>query len=149
MTQPFRLTAIIEREDEGFVLFSALNSTLPVKALQSKRPERIWWKRFLYSSRRPIHLKSRGVSAAKSSLRRSRFLLGRLRVLSGNEVCRILERNGFVAVRQGGSHRIMQRQIEGTTITVSVPLHDTLKRGTLASIIRQSGLARAYFETGG
>lgn len=73
--------------------------------------------------------------------------MGRLRVLSGDEVCRILERNGFVAVRQRGSHRIMQKRIEDTTITVPVPLHDPLKRGTLMSIVRQSGLSREHFET--
>ena len=44
--------------------------------------------------------------------------MGKLRALPGNEVCRILERNGFVAARQSGSHRIMQKRIEGTTITV-------------------------------
>ncbi|MGA2197990.1 MAG: type II toxin-antitoxin system HicA family toxin [Bryobacteraceae bacterium] len=75
--------------------------------------------------------------------------MGKLRALPGNEVCRILERNGFVAARQSGSHRIMQKRIEGTTITVPVPLHDALKRGTLSSIIRQSELPRARFETGG
>jgi predicted RNA binding protein YcfA (HicA-like mRNA interferase family) len=74
--------------------------------------------------------------------------LGKLRVLSGDEVCRILEGNGFVAVRQRGSHRILQKRVEGSTITVPVPLHDALKRGTLSSIIRQSGLPRALFEIG-
>jgi predicted RNA binding protein YcfA (HicA-like mRNA interferase family) len=74
--------------------------------------------------------------------------LGKLRVLSGVEVCQILEANGFAAVRQRGSHRIMQKRIEESTITVPVPLHDPVKRGTLASIIRQSELPRALFETG-
>ena len=73
--------------------------------------------------------------------------MGRLRVLSGSEVCKILEGHGFVAVRQRGSHRMMQLQAEGTTITVPVPLHDPLRRGTLQSIIRQSGLEKALFET--
>jgi predicted RNA binding protein YcfA (HicA-like mRNA interferase family) len=40
----------------------------------------------------------------------------------------------------------MQLQAEGTTITVPVPLHDPLRRGTLQSIIRQSGLEKALFE---
>jgi predicted RNA binding protein YcfA (HicA-like mRNA interferase family) len=40
----------------------------------------------------------------------------------------------------------MQLQTEGTTITVPVPLHDPLMRGTLLSIIRQSGLDRSLFE---
>jgi predicted RNA binding protein YcfA (HicA-like mRNA interferase family) len=50
-------------------------------------------------------------------------------------------------VRQRGSHRIMQLQTEGTTITVPVPLHDPLRRGTLMSIIRQSGLDKSPFES--
>ena len=42
---------------------------------------------------------------------------------------------------------IMQKLLLGTTITVPVPLHDSVKRGTLSSIIRQSGLPKAFFET--
>lgn len=72
--------------------------------------------------------------------------MGKLRVLSGSEACKILEAHGFVAVRQRGSHRIMQLQTGGTTITVPVPLHDSLRRGTLQSIIRQSGLVKSLFE---
>ncbi len=41
----------------------------------------------------------------------------------------------------------MQSKAAGTTITVPVPLHDTLRRGTLQSIIRQSGLPKSLFET--
>jgi predicted RNA binding protein YcfA (HicA-like mRNA interferase family) len=47
--------------------------------------------------------------------------LGKLRVLSGREVCKILEQNSFVQVRQRGSHIIMQLQIEDSTVTVPVP----------------------------
>jgi len=73
--------------------------------------------------------------------------LGRLRVLSGPEVCQILEQNGFVSVRQRGSHRIMQKRLETTTITVPVPLHNPVRRGTLLSIIRQSELPKSAFES--
>jgi predicted RNA binding protein YcfA (HicA-like mRNA interferase family) len=72
--------------------------------------------------------------------------LGRLRVFSGSEICKILEQHGFELARQRGSHRIMQKRLEGTTITVPVPLHDPVRRGTLLSIIRQSGLAKSLFE---
>jgi len=34
--------------------------------------------------------------------------LGKVRVLSGREVCRILAQNGFEEVRQRGSHIVMQ-----------------------------------------
>ena len=72
--------------------------------------------------------------------------MGRLRVLSGREVCKILAAHGFVQVRHRGSHIIMQKKIEGSTITVPVPDHDELRIGTLQSIVRQSGLSRALFE---
>lgn len=72
--------------------------------------------------------------------------MGRLRVLSGAEVCKLLEQNGFTRVRQKGSHAVMQRRLDDTTITVPVPLHRELRRGTLRAIIRQSQLPRSLFE---
>ncbi len=73
--------------------------------------------------------------------------MARLRVLSGDEVCAILTRHGFVEVHRRGSHVVMQRRAEGTTTTVPVPDHNELRTGTLLSIIRQSGLPRSLFET--
>jgi predicted RNA binding protein YcfA (HicA-like mRNA interferase family) len=73
--------------------------------------------------------------------------LGKLRVLSGSEVCKILEAAGFSAVRQRGSHIVMQKRSGNTTTTVPVPDHAELKTGTLSSIVRQSGLERSLFET--
>lgn len=72
--------------------------------------------------------------------------MGKLRVLSGRDVCRILEAEGFTEVRHRGSHIVMQRRVGNTTTTVPVPDHKELKVGTLSSIIRQSGLARSMFE---
>ena len=72
--------------------------------------------------------------------------MGRLRVLSGREACRILSQNGFKEVRRRGSHVVMQKRSEGTTVTVPVPDHAELRTGTLQSIIRQSGLSRNLFE---
>ena len=72
--------------------------------------------------------------------------MGRLRVLSGREVCRILQQHGFVEVRQRGSHIVMQRRTDTGSITVPIPDHRELAIGTLLSIIRQSGVPRAEFE---
>lgn len=72
--------------------------------------------------------------------------MSKLRVLSGKEVCKILEKHGFVNIRQKGSHVIMQKRVDGTTITVPVPNHSEIKIGTLQSIIRQSRLTRETFE---
>ncbi|MGA7913560.1 MAG: type II toxin-antitoxin system HicA family toxin [Candidatus Dormiibacterota bacterium] len=74
--------------------------------------------------------------------------MGRLRRLSGRQVCRILGENGFVEVRRRGSHIVMQLRLEDSTRTVPVPDHDELRTGTLLSIIRQSQLARKLFESG-
>jgi predicted RNA binding protein YcfA (HicA-like mRNA interferase family) len=73
--------------------------------------------------------------------------LGKLRVLSGKQVCNILSQHGFVEVRQKGSHIVMQKHLSNTTITVPVPNHSELKIGTLQSIIRQSGIAKSEFES--
>ena len=67
-------------------------------------------------------------------------------MLSGREVCQILEGQGFSAVRQRGSHIVMQQRAGSTTTTVPVPDHSELTFGTLSSIIRQSGVARSLFE---
>lgn len=74
------------------------------------------------------------------------MLLGKLRILSGKEVCRILAKYGFQQIRQKGSHIIMQKTLENGTITVPIPNHDTIKIGTLQSIIRQSQIPRKEFE---
>jgi len=73
--------------------------------------------------------------------------LSKLKVLSGREVCKILQKYGFKEVRKKGSHIVMQKQIGKNTITVPVPDHKEIKKGTLMSIIRQSGLPREEFET--
>ena len=73
--------------------------------------------------------------------------MGRLRVLSGREVCQILAQQSFVEVRRRGSHLAMQKRAADSTVTVPVPDHAELRTGTLLSIIRQSGLPRRLFET--
>lgn len=83
---------------------------------------------------------------AKYSLPVWRLQLGKLRVLSAQQLCQILEQQGFIKVRQRGSHIIMQKRTEDSTITVPVPNYSEIRIGTLQSIIRQSGLPRTLFE---
>ena len=70
----------------------------------------------------------------------------KLPTLSGREAIAVLEKNGFSKVRQRGSHIVMQKALQDTTITVPVPDHKELRIGTLRSIIRQSQLPRSAFE---
>lgn len=72
--------------------------------------------------------------------------MGKLRRLSGSEVCRILADQGFTQIRQRGSHIVMQRRTSESTTTVPIPNHTELRIGTLVAIIRQSGLPRYLFE---
>jgi predicted RNA binding protein YcfA (HicA-like mRNA interferase family) len=57
--------------------------------------------------------------------------------LSGDEVVKLLAAQGFVFRKGKGTHKI-GRHSDGRTTTV--PLHKELKRGTLASIERQTGV---------
>ncbi len=66
----------------------------------------------------------------------------KLPVLSGREVCRILQKQGFIEIRRKGSHIVMQKTTSDTTITIPVPDHKELRIGTLQSIIRQSSSSK-------
>ncbi|OGU55713.1 MAG: hypothetical protein A2V66_13830 [Ignavibacteria bacterium RBG_13_36_8] len=72
--------------------------------------------------------------------------MGKLRILSGKQICQILERYEFEIVGEKGSHIVMQKKIESSSITVPIPNHKEIKIGTLKSIIRQSRIPASEFE---
>jgi predicted RNA binding protein YcfA (HicA-like mRNA interferase family) len=61
--------------------------------------------------------------------------LARLRVFPGRELCRLLEEHGFVELRQRGSHIVMQKRVEESTVTVPVPNHPEIRSGTQVAVI--------------
>ncbi len=63
---------------------------------------------------------------------------------SGKDLVRFLERQGFVVIRIRGSHHFLERGDARTC----VPVHgnETLKIGTLRSILRDIGLSPTEFE---
>ena len=65
----------------------------------------------------------------------------KLPVLSGGDIVKALERLGFAAVRQRGSHVVMRKGGAGTV----VPQHREVKLGTLAGILRQAQVAADDF----
>lgn len=73
-----------------------------------------------------------------------RWLVANLPRPSGREMLRFLERLGFTVVRVRGSHHVLQRGDEHTTI----PVHgnETLKIGTLRSILRDVRLSPSEFQ---
>jgi predicted RNA binding protein YcfA (HicA-like mRNA interferase family) len=69
-----------------------------------------------------------------------------LPVVNGRQVIRALMKAGFVLDRITGSHHVlMHPQDPRRTVTVPVHAGRDLKRGTLRSIIRQSGFTVEEF----
>ena len=68
-----------------------------------------------------------------------------LPVISGREAVKALSRAGFRVVRQRGSHVRLEKRTEEGLIKLTVPLHKSLKKGTLRRIIKDSGLTVQEF----
>jgi predicted RNA binding protein YcfA (HicA-like mRNA interferase family) len=64
-------------------------------------------------------------------------------VMSGREVVRVFEKHGWEVARQRGSHIIMVRS--GQNVTLSIPDHKEVAKGTLRSLIRAAGLTVQEF----
>ena len=69
----------------------------------------------------------------------------KLPVISGKEALKALERAGFVVVRQRGSHVRIKKVTSDKVIKMTIPLHETLDRGTLKSILRNADLTVEEF----
>lgn len=66
-----------------------------------------------------------------------------LPTLSGRDVVKAYTKDGWVLVRQRGSHMILVK--EGYMATLSVPDHREVAKGTLRSLIRASELSVQEF----
>jgi len=71
--------------------------------------------------------------------------MGKLPVLSGREVIKILNKIGYEPTRQKGSHIILVKKTSGSKTALVVPDHKEVDPGTLIEIIRQAGLKRDDF----
>ena len=60
--------------------------------------------------------------------------------LSYHEIVRALQRDGWVVVRQRGSHIRLQKHLGEQTLKLTVPTHRTVKRTTLRVILKQAQL---------
>lgn len=66
-----------------------------------------------------------------------------LPVVSGRLVVRAFEKDGWIMVRQRGSHMALVKT--GFPATLIVPDHKEVARGTLRSLIRDSGITVEKF----
>ncbi len=69
----------------------------------------------------------------------------KLPVVSGEDVIKALHKAGFRVVRQKGSHVRMEKRTDEGVVKVTVPLHRSLKKGTLRIILKQAGLSVEEF----
>lgn len=59
-------------------------------------------------------------------------------ILNGRKIQKAFERLGWAKVRQTGSHIIMTKS--GEVVTLSIPDHNPVAKGTLRTLIRLAGL---------
>ena len=62
----------------------------------------------------------------------------KLRSVSGKEIVKFFEKEGFEFYRQKGSHIVLVRKIEDEKQVLVIPNHDELDRGMTYGIFKQS-----------
>ena len=65
----------------------------------------------------------------------------KLPIVSGLDIVKVLSKLGYLHKRTSGSHAILQKETSSGNITIPVPLHKELAKGTLKSIMRQANLS--------
>ena len=65
--------------------------------------------------------------------------------LSYIRIIQALQRDGWTIVRQRGSHIRLQKRIGFELLKVTVPAHRSVKRSTLAHILKQTRIELEYF----
>jgi len=63
-----------------------------------------------------------------------------------DQVIRALQRNGWVVVRQKGSHIRLQKHTSTETLKLTVHAHQPIKRSTLSHILKQAKLTVEEFD---
>jgi len=61
--------------------------------------------------------------------------------LNYDKVIKALQRDGWVIVRQKGSHIRLQKHIGNEVLKIIVPAHKPIKRSTLSHILKQARIS--------
>ena len=62
-----------------------------------------------------------------------------------DQVIRALQRDGWVVVRQKGTHVRIQKHTPTETLKLTIPAHRPIKRSTLSHILKQANLTVEEF----
>jgi predicted RNA binding protein YcfA (HicA-like mRNA interferase family) len=63
-----------------------------------------------------------------------------------DQVIRALQRDGWVVVRQKGTHVRIQKHTPGETLKLTIPAHRPIKRSTLSHILKEAKLTVDQFD---
>lgn len=66
-----------------------------------------------------------------------------MKIISGKDMCKVLEQHGWTLARINGSHHIYRHTATGRRTTVPVHSNLDLKPGTQRGIMRDAGLTDA------
>lgn len=66
--------------------------------------------------------------------------------LDYEKVIKALQRDGWVVVRQNGSHIRLQKNLRDEVLKITVPAHRPIKRSTLFHILKQARLPLDRFK---
>ena len=69
--------------------------------------------------------------------------MSKLPIISGLKAVKAFSKLGWKPIRQKGSHIILMR--EDSDVTLIIPLHDTLKRGLLHSLLKDANITQDEF----
>ena len=65
--------------------------------------------------------------------------------LGYEKVRRALQRDGWVVVRQKGSHIRLQKNLKDEVLKLTIPAHRPIKRSTLSHILKQARMSLDRF----
>lgn len=68
-----------------------------------------------------------------------------LPLISYREIVRALQRDGWVVLRQRGSHIRLQKHKGERTLKITVPAHNPVKRSTLGLLLKQGEIETDRF----
>ena len=65
--------------------------------------------------------------------------------LNYQQAIKALRRDGWIVIRQKGSHIRLQKRLPNETLKIIVPAHRPIKRSTLSHILKQAHLSVSEF----
>ena len=71
--------------------------------------------------------------------------MSKVPILNYQQVIKALRRDGWIVIRQKGSHIRLQKRLPNDMLKIIVPAHRPIKRSTLSHILKQARLSVSEF----